>query len=199
MLTYLTSAIWVCAEPRFFFFFCSLCDWFSLVQHGVSAGYYLTFLMGGFLTTVARLARSSLRPLFLPVISETTDHKYANGHDARSSQASASLFKTAYEVVGTVCTILVVNFICTPFILLHLSDAIEAWRRLCWYGLWMIFGGMVFFYSGGGAWLKSHQEERVRRANVARVSLSGPGTPAGVPPTVMPFDAVFREAEKKLS
>ncbi|KAN0124505.1 MBOAT, membrane-bound O-acyltransferase family domain containing protein [Russula decolorans] len=177
MLTYLTSAIW----------------------HGVSAGYYLTFLMGGFVTTLARLARSSLRPLLLPVVSETTGQKYTHGHDAKSSQPSASLFKTAYDVVGTVCTILVVNFISTPFILLHLSDGVEAWRRLYWYGLWMIFGGMLFFYSGGTAWLKSHQAEGVRRANAARLSPSGPGTPAGVPPTVMPLDAVFREAEKKLS
>ena len=172
---------------------------FSLVQHGVLGGYYLTFVLGGFVTTVSRLARSSLRPLTLPVVSETTGHKSAGGHDARSSQPSASLLKTAYDMVGTVCTVLVLNFTCTPFVLLYLSHGIEAWRRLGWYGLWMIFGGMVFFYGGGAAWLKSHQAERVRRANVARVSLSGPSTPAGVPSTVMPVDAVFREAEKKLS
>jgi len=155
--------------------------------------------MGGFITTVARLARSSLRPLFLPVVSETTGHKSANGHDARSSQSSASLFKMAYDVAGTICTILMVNFICVPFILLNLSDGIEAWRRLGWYGLWMIFGGMALFYGGGAAWLKSHQAERVRRANAARVSTSGPGTPAGIPLTAMPIDAVFRDAEKTLS
>lgn len=150
--------------------------------------------MGGFVTTVSRLARSSFRPLLLPVVPETTGHKSADGHDSRPSQPSASLFKTAYDVVGTICTVLVVNFTCTPHILLHLSDAIEAWRRLGWYGLSMIFGGMVFFYSGGTAWLKSHQAERVRRANAARVSPNGLDTPF-----VMPVDAVFREAEKKLS
>ena len=169
------------------------------MQHGFSAGYYLTFLTSGFITTVARLARSSLRPLFLPVLSETTGHRPTNGHDARSSPSPAGLFKTAYDVAGIVCTILAVNFTCAPFILLHLSDGIEAWRRLGWYGLWMIFGGMAFFYSGGTAWLKSHQAERVRRANAARVSSSGPGTPAGDPLTPMPVDAVFREAEKALS
>jgi lysophospholipid acyltransferase len=183
----------------FLFVYKSLCGWFSLVQHGVSGGYYLTFLMGGFVTTLARLARSSFRPLLLPVVSETTGHKSVNGHDAKPSQPSASLFKTAYDVVGTICTVLVINFICTPFILLQISDGIEAWRRLCWYGLWMIFGGMVFFYSGGTVWLKSHQAGRVRRTNAAKVSPSEPGTPTGISPTVMPFDAVFREAEKKLS
>jgi len=100
--------------------------------------------------------------------------------------------------VGSACTILVVNFICTPFILLHLSDSVEAWRRLCWYGLCMIFGAMVFFYSGGAAWLKGLQAVRVRQTNGASVSTSGPGTP-DVPPTVPPLDAVFQQAEKKLS
>ncbi len=155
--------------------------------------------MSGFLTTVARLARSTFRPLFLPVALETTGRKSADGRDAKSSQSSASLLKTAYDAVGTVCTVLVVNFVFTPFVLLRLSDSIEAWRRLNWYGLWMIFGGMVFFYSGGAAWLKSYQAERMRQANAASVSTSGTGTPSGVPPTAMLLDAVFREAEKKLS
>lgn len=155
--------------------------------------------MGGFITTMSRLARSSIRPLFLPIVSETTGHKSADGRDANPSQTSASLFKTTYDVVGTVCTVLVVNFTCTPFILLHLSDGIEAWRRLYWYGLWMIFGGMAFFYGGGAAWLKSLQAGRVRRANVARVSPGELDTPSGIPSTVMPVDAVLREAEKKLS
>ncbi|KAH8999427.1 MBOAT, membrane-bound O-acyltransferase family-domain-containing protein [Lactarius akahatsu] len=176
MLTYLTSAIW----------------------HGVSAGYYLTFLLGGFITTVARLTRSTVRPLVLPPVSGPTDSKAANGNDTKQSTPPPTLIKTAYDVAGTVCTVLVVNFACTPFILLHLSDAVEAWRRLHWYGLWMVFGSMAFFYSGGTAWLKGIQAKRVRHVNAAAVSTSGPGTP-GVAPTVPPVDVVFREAENKLS
>jgi len=176
MLTYLTSAIW----------------------HGVSAGYYLTFVLGSFVTTVARLARSTFRPLLIPIVSQPGGRKSADGHNARQSQPPASLLRTTYDVVGTISTVLVVNFICTPFILLHLSDSIEAWRRLCWYGLGMIFGAMVFFYSGGAAWLKGLQAVRVRQANVASVSTSGPSTP-DVIPTVPPLDVVFQEAEKKLS
>ncbi|KAI0303083.1 MBOAT, membrane-bound O-acyltransferase family-domain-containing protein [Russula brevipes] len=172
MLTYLTSAVW----------------------HGVSAGYYLTFVLGGFITTVARLARSTIRPFVLP---DDPGHKPDNKHGAKPSQPPASLLKTAYDVAGTVCTVLVVNFTCTPFILLHLSDGIEAWRRLRWYGLWMIFGAMAFFYSGGTAWLKGFQAKRVKQANVTTISVSRSSTP-GVSPTVPPVDAVFREAEKRL-
>jgi len=176
MLTYLTSAVW----------------------HGVSGGYYLTFLLGGFVTTVARLTRSTIRPLVLPVVPGPTGHKPASGQDANSSQARASLRKSAYDVAGTVCTILVVNFTTTPFIVLHLPDSIKAWSRLHWYGLWMVFGGMAFFYSGGAAWLKGLQARRVRRVNAATVSTNGHSTPS-TPPTIPPVDAAFREAEKKLS
>lgn len=175
MLTYLTSAVW----------------------HGVSAGYYLTFLLGGFITTVARLARSAFRPLVLPTVSGPTGNKAANGHDTKQPSPPPTLMKTTYDVAGTVCTVLLVNFACTPFILLHLSDGVEAWRRLHWYGLWMVLGSMVFFYGGGGAWLKGIQAMRVRSAKAAAASISGPGTPS-VAPTVPPVDAVLREAEKRL-
>jgi len=174
MLTYLTSAIW----------------------HGISGGYYLTFVLGGFITTVARLARSTIRPLVLPVVSEPTSHKSTSGHDARPSQPHATMLKSVYDVAGTICTIMLINFVCTPFILLHLPDSIEAWRRLHWYGLWMIFGGMAFFYSGGTAWLKGLQAKRERRSNATTLSANGPGTP-GTPLTVPPLDAALRGVEKK--
>ena len=146
---------------------------------------------------MARLARSTIRPLVLPVEPGLTGHKPASGHDANSSQSRASLLKSAYDVAGTVCAIVVLNFAATPFIILHLPDSIEAWRRLHWYGLWMIFGGMAFFYTGGATWLKGLQARRVRRASPA-VSTNGPSTP-GTPPTVLPVDTVFRGVEKKLS
>ena len=193
MLTYLTSAIWV----RMHSFFLLREMLIALGQHGVSAGYYLTFLLGGFLTTVARLARSTIRPLFLPTISIPTGSKVANanGHDAKPPPLPATLMKTAYDVAGTVCTLMVVNFACIPHILLHLSDSAVAWRRLYWYGLLMVFGPMAFFYGGGAAWLKGIQAKRLRSANA---SVSGPGTP-GVAPTIPPVDAVFRAVEKKMS
>ena len=146
---------------------------------------------------MARLARSTIRPLALPVIAELTGHKPANNYDVKPSQPRTSLLKTAYDVAGTVCTVLIINFTSTPFILLHLSDGIEAWCRLRWYGVWTIFGAMAFFYGGGTAWLKGLQAKRVQ-ANATAISTSGPGTP-DVPPTVPPLDSIFRDAEKKFS
>jgi lysophospholipid acyltransferase len=147
---------------------------------------------------VARLARSTIRPLVLPIVSGPTSHKPARGHGTSSSQPRGSSLKSVYDVVGTVCTILVVNFACTPFILLHLPDGVEAWRRLQWYGLWMIFGGIAFFYCGGAAWLKGLQVKRMRQVDVATISANGRSTPSTLP-TVPPLDAAFRGVEKKLS
>ena len=180
------------------FFYAKCSSRRSSCQHGVSPGYYLTFLLGGFITTVARLTRSTFRPLVLPVVSGPVDSKVANGHNAKPPTPPPTLVKNAYNVAGTVCTVMLVNFATIPHILLHLSDSAEAWRRLHWYGLWMVFGSMAFFYGGGTAWLKSVQAKRVRRANAVPASSSRPGTP-GDAPTVPPVDAVFREAEKKLS
>jgi len=108
-----------------------------------------------------------------------------------------NLHKTVYDVVGTVCTVTVINFACIPFVLLYLSDCLEAWRRLRWYGLWMVFGAMAFFYGGGAFWLKGLQAQRVGKSKAATTATSGPSTPS-VPPTVPPVDGILRKAEKKL-
>ena len=179
-------------------FFCAKCSSRPSCQHGVSPGYYLTFLLGGFITTVARLSRSTFRPLVLSVVSGPVDSKAANGHNAKPPIPPSTLVKTAYDIAGTVCTVMLANFGVIPHILLYWSDSAEAWHRLHWYGLWMVFGSMAFFYGGGTAWLKGVQAKRVRRANAVPASSSRPGTP-GDAPTVPPVDAVFREAEKKLS
>jgi lysophospholipid acyltransferase len=64
-------------------------------------------------------------------------------------------------MAGTICAVLMVNFATLPFILLYMSEGIEAWRRLRWYGLWMMFGSMVFFYGGGTTLLKGIQAKRI--------------------------------------
>ncbi|KAF8875343.1 MBOAT, membrane-bound O-acyltransferase family-domain-containing protein [Gymnopilus junonius] len=69
MITFFTSAFW----------------------HGIASGYYLTFLMGGFITAAARQARSNIRPLLLPPPS--------NHH------IPPSLLKRLYDVSGTILSL----------------------------------------------------------------------------------------------
>jgi len=124
MITFFTSAFW----------------------HGISSGYYLTFLMGGFITTAARLARSNIRPLLLPPVSNPS--------------ASPSLLKRIYDLSGIILTTLILNYAASPFILLTASDSLLTWSRLGWYGHIVVMGGLVFFYGGGTKFFMSLQKAR---------------------------------------
>ena len=130
----------------FVFVIPSLLDWLFcfLKQHGISSGYYLTFLMGGFITTAARLARSNIRPLLLPPPSNPS--------------ASPSLLKRIYDLFGIILSILILNYAASPFILLSASDSLLTWSRLGWYGHIIVMGGLVFFYGGGTKFFMSLQK-----------------------------------------
>jgi len=121
----------------------------SAVWHGVAAGYYMTFLLGGFMTAVSRLSRANIRPLLL------------------ATGAPPSVLKRAYDIAGTIITVMCCNYIVTPFMLLNVRDSLEAWRRLGWYGCWVIFGGLAFFYAGGGNALKSLQPKEAKEAKMS--------------------------------
>ncbi|KAF8227989.1 MBOAT-domain-containing protein [Tricholoma matsutake] len=121
MITFFTSAFW----------------------HGIASGYYLTFLMGGFITTAARLARSNIRPLLLP---------------APGQQPSVA--KILYDVIGSLLSAAILNYAASPFMLLSASNSFTAWSRLAYYGHVIIGGGLVFFYAGGTKYFKQAQKER---------------------------------------
>ncbi|KAG6861485.1 hypothetical protein C0995_015912 [Termitomyces sp. Mi166 len=118
MITFFTSAFW----------------------HGIASGYYLTFLMGGFITTVARLARSNIRPLLLP-----------------SPGQPQSELKELYDIAGTTLSTLILNYAASPFMILTATDSFLVWSRLGWYGHIIVFGGLVFFYAGGTSYFKKLQ------------------------------------------
>jgi len=118
MITFLTSALW----------------------HGVSSGYYLTFLLAGFITTAARLVRQNIRPFF-------------------ASGAPNSPAKRLYDVVGIITTLLVLNYAVSPFILLTATDSIRSWKNLGFYGHIATMVSLAFFYLGGSQYLKGLQKQ----------------------------------------
>jgi lysophospholipid acyltransferase len=144
ILTFLTSAVW----------------------HGTYTGYYLTFALGGFVQTAARLARTNLRPLFLSPL-EILPPKLP---DALAKQGfkipppPITLLKQIYDVLGTITTTMILNFIPAPFILWYWSTSLEAWKRMDYYGLWIIGLAFAFFYGGGGAACRKWNEQRLKRA-----------------------------------
>ncbi|KAG6918210.1 hypothetical protein DXG01_015803 [Tephrocybe rancida] len=120
MITFFTSAFW----------------------HGIASGYYMTFLMGGFITTVARLARSNIRPLLLPVPGK-----------------EQSDLKELYDIAGTALSTLILNYAASPFMILSAVDSFTVWSRLGFYGHIVIFGGLFFFYAGGTRYFKKLQAQ----------------------------------------
>ncbi|KAI0092435.1 MBOAT, membrane-bound O-acyltransferase family-domain-containing protein [Irpex rosettiformis] len=171
MLTFATSAFW----------------------HGISAGYYLTFLLGGFVQTVGRLCRSNIRPLFLPAT-------YVEQRGAPPPPQTA--IKRVYDFIGAILTTMILNYMAAPFMLLTWHDSILGWSRLGWYGHIAIGGTLAFFHLGGTKFLKKTQAARAKKAGVAVNGKatttphgSGTSTPGEVP-VLPPLDSMVKEVEK---
>lgn len=142
--------------------------------------------------TVGRLCRSHIRPLFLPA----TYVEVRGGPPPPHTP-----LKRAYDLVGTLFCILILNYIASPFMLLTWHDSILGWSRLSWYGHWIIFGALAFFYGGGIKTLKGIQAGRVKKSGMAqelKEMPSGLSTGAATPDvqTLPPLDAVAKEVEK---
>ena len=75
------------------------------------------------------MCRSNLRPLVLPAT-------YVATRDAPPPPQTPA--KQAYDLVGTVCTLLLLNYMAAPFMLLSIQDSVTGWSRLGHYGLIMI-------------------------------------------------------------
>lgn len=154
------------------------------------------------MSSVSRLSRANIRPLLLP-----------------PPGTPPSKFKRAYDIAGTITTVICMDFIATPFMLLSIRNSLAAWRALDWYGLWIIFGGLAFFYAGGGKALKGFhptgpEMEKRQSPLRAQVPVGGFGAiplngtapvtsgDAGIDPVtpgfVAPLDAAVKEVEKRL-
>jgi lysophospholipid acyltransferase len=93
--------------------------------------------------------------------------------------------------------------------LLTIHDSFEAWRVLRWYGFWIIFGGLAFFYAGGRKALQSFHSKPAGTTKREKPQLHTempavgalPGSSKGSPMTsafVPPFDSAAQEVEKRL-
>ncbi|KAJ7229056.1 endoplasmic reticulum protein [Mycena pura] len=139
----------------------------SAFWHGIASSYYLSFLTAGFITTIARLARKNIRPILLP-----------------APGSPPSLAKRAYDVLGTIVTVLLINYASAPHMLLDVEASFATWARLGFYGHIIIGGGLAFFYSGGTKFFR-----RVQAKHAAAAAAAGGMTPVQekqfmVPPTL---------------
>lgn len=137
----------------------------------------MTFLLGGFITSLGRMSRGSFRPLVL--------------------QASPFV-KTMYNIAGTLATILLVNYASSPFMLLSLKSSIQAWTVLGWYGHGMLVAGFVFFYGGGSRYCRKLQLAAGAKVGSANGHASGTSTPVNEKSgfSVAPVDAFLPAPQK---
>jgi len=153
----------------------------SAIWHGVYPGYYLTFFIGSILSSAAKNARKFIRPFFLPVSTSSTPA-------AKNAPVPATTEKKVYDILGTVTTIVILNYVVAPFMLLGFKDSMRAWGSLYGYGHVAIFGFLLWGNMlGGFRWLGQMNKRRViyasseaaweakERASKASV----PGTPFG--------------------
>ncbi|EJU06489.1 MBOAT-domain-containing protein [Dacryopinax primogenitus] len=172
MLTFLVSALW----------------------HGSESGYYLTFIQGGFVQTVARMMRSCVRPFLLPPVVEirraTTDTEPSTRAATPAPEDGVSpvpgtpisgvpgssggkvfvpppppptLIKRIYDILGMICTSMELNYCAAPFILLTAKNSLLGWGKMGWYGTWMSFVPLLFFWLGGRPFLLGKLKQRAEK------------------------------------
>lgn len=100
------------------------------------------------MTTAARLVRSNVRPLLIPVPGQPV--------------TSRSINKKLYDWTGILLTAMIMNYAAAPFMLLTVESSMKCFSRVSWYGYLIVGGSLFFFYGGGTRALKKAQERRVK-------------------------------------
>ncbi|EPX73246.1 membrane bound O-acyltransferase [Schizosaccharomyces octosporus yFS286] len=85
----------------------------SALWHGVSPGYYMTFVSAAFIQTIAKYHRRFIRPFFL-----------------QPDMKTPGPFKSIYDIVGIVATNLSVSYLIVSFLLLTLKESFYVWSKL---------------------------------------------------------------------
>jgi hypothetical protein len=94
----------------------------SAVWHGFYPGYYLFFLTIPLATAVNRLSRKHIRPLFL-----------RSEKDVSATSGSGPL-KPLYDVMGMLCTALMINYLAVSFVVLSWEQAFLGFQSMYFAG-----------------------------------------------------------------
>lgn len=123
----------------------------SAFWHGFYPGYYLTFILGAFIQTVAKNIRRYVRPFVM-----TPDGKKGTSN------------KMYYDAVCWVVTQFTFCFVTAPFVILGFSDSIKAWARVYFYAIIGVGGSMAFFSSPAKVYLIKQLKKREPEDNLKR-------------------------------
>lgn len=203
MLTFLTSALWVSIST----YSLRLCELTLDLKHGIYGGYYLTFILGGFIQTVARQCRTYLRPLFTPPLLSPPPPKGQKPAKTALPPPPPTLPKRVYDILGVICTQLLLNYATAPFCLLTVSESLASWRNMAWYGHIMVLVPLLFFKSPGTAVLKRMATQRQDRARLLAQGTPElivlPPTPASekfadIPDVIPPVYQILDQSKKNI-
>ncbi|KAI5803186.1 MBOAT, membrane-bound O-acyltransferase family-domain-containing protein [Geopyxis carbonaria] len=125
----------------------------SALWHGISPGYYLTFVTASLVQTVAKNFRRHVRPIFMAL-----------------DQKSPGPYKKIYDIFGFLATQIAFSYVVAPFIILGLGDSLRLWGRLWFFVHVGIFASMAFFSSPGKPWLQARQKKRLGRLQPSRTT-----------------------------
>ncbi|PYI25394.1 MBOAT family protein [Aspergillus indologenus CBS 114.80] len=106
----------------------------SAFWHGFYPGYYMTFVLGSIIQTVAKKFRRHVRPFFL-----TPDG------------SKPGPYKRYYDVMSWLVTQITMSFTVMPFIFLSFGTSVAVWRSVYFYGIVCNLLSIVFFASPAGA------------------------------------------------
>ncbi|KAL6231735.1 hypothetical protein BDW75DRAFT_219366 [Aspergillus navahoensis] len=123
----------------------------SAFWHGFYPGYYLSFVLGSFVQTVAKNFRRYVRPFFL-----STDG------------STPGPYKRHYDVASWLITQTVMSFVVLPFIYLSFSDSIYVWQSVYYYGIIAVAASLAFFSSPAKGFLNKKLKSRADRPKVVR-------------------------------
>ncbi|OOO05813.1 membrane bound O-acyl transferase MBOAT family protein [Aspergillus oryzae] len=155
----------------------------SAFWHGFYPGYYLTFVLGSFIQTVAKNFRRHVRPFFL-----TPD----------GSRPTA--YKKYYDIASYVVTQLTLSFAVMPFIFLSFGDSIKVWHSVYFYGIVGNIVSLAFFVSPARGLLlkklkarnKPHVPRAVSSENIRQPTLGLPND------AIQEFDDAVQEIRAEI-
>ncbi|KAJ1976533.1 Lysophospholipid acyltransferase [Dimargaris verticillata] len=112
----------------------------SAIWHGFFPGYYLAFITLALLSSLARILRRVVRPIFV---------------NTGATQVTATPLKQLYDLLSWLVTQLALNYAITPFVVLQLDRSLRIWQTNAYFGHIGLAGLYLFFALGGTQLLKA--------------------------------------------
>lgn len=140
----------------------------SAFWHGLEPGYYLSFILAGFMQSAAKMLRRHVRPVFFsqPNVPNPTF----------SNVLTFSPAQLAYCTMSVLASQVTLNYAVAPFMLLEFKASIAGWKAVYFYGHILTAVAIVAFQNGLGKTL----DKRSGRVSGRSKKVDGPaeGRPA---------------------